>query len=156
MIRYTGGMVYRQADSAQAELERSILVVGVNGHVVGLSRSDGSVVWDNDLAGGGYGPVYIALRYGVLAASADGKALFRLDYATGQEIWAAETRARGRATILIEPDLITCAKGEFVHCFDHDGNERWRRKLPHYAPATASLSLAFPGNLAQSDESGLS
>ena len=43
----------------------------------------------------------------------------------------------------------------FVPCFDHDGNERWRCELPHHAPATTSLTIAFPGNLAQAGDAGL-
>ena len=144
-------MSYREGE-APLEVDRSVLVVGIGGHVVGVSRQSGEILWKHGLPEGGHGEVFIAFRYGLLVVSADGARAFRLNYQTGETLWAVKTRASGRATILVEPDLVVVAKGGYVEAFDHDGRALWNQGLEGYG--LGRLALAFPGNVAQSDDFG--
>ena len=144
-------MAYREAE-ALIETDRSILVVGLAGKVVGVDRATGQLRWVNDLPGGGHGSVFIACRHGALVVSALGKAVYRLDYLTGETLWMAETSERGRATIVIEPDVIVVAKAGYIDGFDHAGQRVWTQTLE--GMGIARVALAFPGNIAQSDDAG--
>jgi outer membrane protein assembly factor BamB len=139
-------MTYREQEM-RAEADRSILVVATGGSVRGLHRFTGDVRWANDLPAGGLGEVYIAFRYGVLAVSASGNQLFRLDYATGATLWSTPTQSTGRATIVIEPDVIVVAKGGCVDAFSHAGQHYWSQPLTGLG--FGGVALAFPGNVAR-------
>src|SRR5882757_875619 len=117
-------MTYRNAPPIM-EPDRSMLVVGLNGHVYGVDRATGQLRWDNNLPGGGTSEVAIAVGYGVVIASAHGPRIYCLDYLTGQERWHADTQARGRATILIEEDHIVVAKGGYLDAYAPDGTAQW-------------------------------
>lgn len=134
------------------EVDRTILVVGIGGNVLGLDRFTGQVRWENGLPGGGYGEVYIALRFGVLMVSARDNEIYRLDYHTGKTMWQQQTSSRGRATILIEHDHIVVGKGGELDAFDHHGRPLWRQQLE--GRGIGSVALAFPGNVAQADDAG--
>jgi hypothetical protein len=143
-------MPYREHEML-AETDRSILVVATVGKVRGIDRQSGAIRWSNDLPGGGIGGVYVAFRFGVLAVSALGAKVFRLDYATGATLWEAETSGgAGRATIVIEPDLLFVAKAGQVDAFDHDGVRLWTQSLRGLG--LSGIAMGFSGNLAQSDE----
>lgn len=135
-----------------AEVDRSILVVGLGGSVLGLDRFTGQVRWENGLPGGGYGEVFIALRFGALIVSATDDEVYRLDYHTGKTLWQQRTRSAGRATILIEHDHIVVGKGGELDAFDHHGRPLWQQKLE--GRGVGRLALAFPGNVAQADDPG--
>ena len=94
----------------------------------------------------------MALRYGVLAVSADSPGLYRIDYATGKTLWTARTRGTGRASILVESDVIMVGKGGYVDAFGHDGRHRWTQELK--GRGLGRIALAFPGNIAQADDTG--
>jgi len=144
-------MPYREGE-ALVEADRSILVVGISGHVLGLERATGAIRWRNNLKGGGSAEVFLGFRFGVLVVSAAGDAVFRLDYQTGATLWSAETQASGRASIVIEPDLIVVAKGGYLDAFDHDGRKLWGQPLS--GMGTGRVALGFPGNVAQADDPG--
>jgi outer membrane protein assembly factor BamB len=146
-------MTYRQdAGPPPAEIDRSLLVVGLNGIVVALERATGQLRWRNDLPGHGGREVFLALRYGVLVVSASGNGVARLDYATGALVWEHPTRGSGRATILVEPELIVVAKGGYLDAFDHDGRLLWQQPLE--GVGMGGTSLGFPGNVVQADGQG--
>src|SRR5688500_16048249 len=107
---------YRESPSP-VEADRSIMVVGIDGHLVGIDRKTGEQRWENPLVVGGEGEVFIALRYGALVVSAFDALLVRVDYLTGETLWERQTRDTGRATILIEPDLIVVGKGGYLNAF---------------------------------------
>lgn len=142
-------MTYR-TDAAPPQPDRSILVVALDGRVHGLERESGRIVWQNGLSGGGYGPVFIAVGYGVVIASANGNRVFCLDYLTGEIRWERTTQSAGRATILIEPDCVVCVKRGYVDCFGIDGAVRWQEGLQ--GAGVGHAALGFPGNVAQADE----
>ena len=144
-------MAYREGE-ALIEADRSVLVVGVAGKVVGLERYTGQLRWRNDLPGGGMGEVFIAFRYGALIVSAGGDAIFRLDYATGATLWQGRTQSVGRATIVIEPDVIVVAKSGYIDAFGHDGRHFWTQPLS--GMGVGATALGFPGNVAQADDAG--
>ena len=137
---------------AGTEADRSVIVVALSGTVVGLDRLSGHIRWENNLPGGGMGEVFLGFRYGVLAVSARGDDLFRLDYLTGQTLWRASTTGSGRATILVEPDMIIVGKGGYLDAFDHHGRRGWQQRLS--GRGVGGIAIALPGNVAQSDESG--
>jgi outer membrane protein assembly factor BamB len=137
---------------AGTEADRSVIIVGLNGSVVGVDRLTGQIRWENKLPGGGNGEVFLAFRYGVLAVSALGGQLFRLDYLTGHILWQTATTSGGRATILVEPDMIICGKGGYVDAFDHAGNLGWQQQLR--GKGMGRIALGLPGNVAQADDPG--
>lgn len=143
---------YREAP-APAEADRSILVVGIDGYLLGVDRTTGEQRWQNPLIVGGDGEVFIALRYGALIVSALDAVVLRIDYLTGATLWERPTREAGRATILVEPDLIIVGKGGYLNAYDHRGKPLWFQELR--GRGLGRLSLAFPGNIAQADEAGL-
>jgi outer membrane protein assembly factor BamB len=144
---------YRDAPGP-AEADRSVLVVGIDGYLVGIDRKTGEQRWENPLVvGGAEGEVFIALRYGALVVSAFDALVMRVDYLTGATLWERPTRDTGRATILVEPDLIVVGKGGYINAYDHNGRPLWFQELR--GRGLGRLALAFPGNIAQADEAGL-
>ncbi|MGE5185663.1 MAG: PQQ-binding-like beta-propeller repeat protein [Acidobacteriota bacterium] len=144
-------MDYRAAPS-QPQPDRSVLVVGLSGHVYAIDRATGELRWHNDLSGGGLGHVAIAVGYGVVIASAGGAAVFCIDYLGGETRWQQPTHGRGRATILIEADQIVVAKGGHVDCFSPEGHRLWGQPLRGAGMGRAALG--YPGNVVQSDDPG--
>lgn len=141
-------------DSAAALPEdRSVLVVGLRGRVIGLDRMTGVVRWES--AKEADGEVFLALGYGVvIAATSFNKVLVCLDYLTGERRWQVETTGRGRATILLEPDQIVCVRSGYLDCFLPDGRRLWSQPLQGRGEGRAALG--YPGNVAQADEVGTS
>src|SRR5262249_18318095 len=146
---YRRGMDYR-ANAAPLEPDRSILVVALDGHVYGLDRATGEVRWHNNLPGGGTDEIFLAIGYGVVVVSAPPSKLFCLGYLTGQTRGAQMPPPPGRATIVVEPDQIVCAKGGYVDCFSPDGKLLWQQPLR--GAGQGVIALGYPGNVAQADE----
>jgi outer membrane protein assembly factor BamB len=144
-------MDYRE-NASPPEPDRSIVVVALDGAVYGLARDTGEVVWSNNLPGGSYKEVFIAIGYGVVVASAVGNKIFCLDYLTGATRWEHETTSSGRASIIIEPDCIVCVKRGYVDCFAPDGSVRWQQGMKGAGMGSAAIGL--PGNVAQGDDVG--
>lgn len=142
-------MDYR-ANAAPLEPDRSILVAALDGHVYGLDRTTGEVRWHNGLPGGGTDEIFLAIGYGVVVVSAHRSRLFCLDYLTGETRWEHTTQTAGRATIVVEPDQIVCAKGGYVDCFSPDGKLLWQQPLR--GAGQGRIALGYPGNVAQADE----
>ncbi len=148
-------MTYRESPQPETEtppeLDRSILVAGLNGVVLGLHRANGESAWKYRLLEGD-GEVSLAMRFGVLVASAFGPSVDRIDYFTGKQMWRAKTTGWGRATILLEHDCIVVAKKGHVDCFNHQGTKLWSSRLDGFG--TGSVALGFPGNIVQADTPG--
>lgn len=145
------GNVYRE-DAVVPELDRSTLVVGISGRLFGIDRATGDVRWQYAIPGWVKGEVFLAVRYGLVIASAFSGRIVALDYQSGAERWIAETTASGRASIVVESDLIVCAKGGYVDAFDHAGAKRWSQPLR--GAGQGRIALGFPGNVAQADDAG--
>lgn len=142
-------MDYR-ATAEVLQPDRSILVIGLNGNVYGVARDTGELCWRHD--GEGTGEVFLAVGYGVVVVSSNDATLCCLDYLTGRERWTARTRASGRATILIEPDHIVCAKNGYIDCFTPNGAPLWQQPLE--GAGLGAVALGYPGNVAQADDRG--
>jgi outer membrane protein assembly factor BamB len=136
-------MVYRDIE------DRSILVAGVHGHVMGLDRQTGEVRWDNPLEGGGMGKVFLHLIGDHVLASAEGRDLYCLRYMTGELLWKGTTSGSGPATILVDQDVILVGKGGYIDAFSVKGAPLWRQPLK--GRGIAAIALALPGNVQQSD-----
>jgi len=132
--------------------DTSILVVGINGKLLGIDRATGEVKWEDPLEGGGYGEVYIVWLRDVMFVSAGGKSVFCFRYPTGRKLWYAETSAPGRATMLVQGAHLFVAKGGEVECFTHDGAKLWTQALP--GRSQDNITLALPGLVAQADNAG--
>ena len=143
--------MYRETEQPP-QPDRSLLIVGIRGHVYAIDRDSGQLRWHNELPGGGLEEVALAVGYGVVVASARGRRLFCLDYLTGQTRWEAATQSGGRATILIEPDQIVCAKAGYLDCFAPDGTQKWSQPLR--GAGTGRAALGYPGNVVQADDIG--
>lgn len=150
-VGYGSGMDYRSS-AGPLEPDRSVLVVGLKGRVFGIDRQTGKALWRNDLPGGGGDEVFLAIGYGAVLASAQGPMIYCLDYLTGHERWKWPTHTSGRATILIEPDHIVCAKSGYLDCFSPEGRLLWAQPL--YGAGVGRISLGYPENVAQADDAG--
>ncbi len=134
------------------ESDRSLLVIGINGNLYAVDRTTGEPRWHNDLPGGRYGVVALAIGHGVVIASADGAQIFCLDYATGHTRWTQPTQARGRATLVMEADHVVCAKSGYLDCFALDGKKLWSQPLK--GAGQDQIALGYPGNVVQADDIG--
>jgi hypothetical protein len=139
-------MDYREP-ATRLEPDRSLLVVAILGSVYAIERDTGSFRWQFSLPGGAV-PVAIAIGYGVVIASNDDTLIYCLDYLTGELRREQTMKLRGRATILIEPDHIVCAKTGLIDSFAPDGKRLWTRELLGAGVAT----IGYPGNVVQADE----
>jgi outer membrane protein assembly factor BamB len=106
-----------------------VLVVGINGRLVGIDANSGAIAWEDGLKGGGYGEVSIAANATHVVASALNAKVFCFRYPTGEPLWTESTSAMGRATIVIEDDRIYVAKNGEVDCFSLDGRKLWSQPL---------------------------
>jgi outer membrane protein assembly factor BamB len=136
--------MYRDAE----ETERSILVLGIHGVLIGLDRTNGTQRWEVRL--GEYGVVEIAIRRGVVYASA-GRQLHRIVYLTGEVLGVTDTPIEigTRPTISIDRDSIFLATGGEIVCLDLDGRVLWHNRLKGRGYGT--IALGFPGNVRQGD-----
>jgi outer membrane protein assembly factor BamB len=132
-------MPYRETEGA------SILVVGLNGVVVGLDKQSGEILWKNELKGGGVGQVALELIGGRVLASAEGDKLFCLDYQTGSIVWEAKTtHAGGEAlstVILVRGDRIFISKWGYTDCFSWEGTKLWSQELKGLGVGIATLKI---------------
>ncbi len=129
-----------------------ILVVAIDGRVVGLDRETGVELWGNTLPGGSGGEVYLVVDSTRVFASALGSRLFCLDYLTGNTVWEVDCRS-GRASIVVDGDLVVLAKEGHVDCYDRaTGRHLWNNPLRGLG--YGRIALGFPGNVAQADDPG--
>ena len=127
-----------------------IALVGLDGHVVGLDRRTGQILWKNGLIGGLDKEVELACYGNYVFASASGPKHFALDYFTGEQIWAVPTSGSGRAALVVEPDMVMCAKEGAIDCYNFAGQRLWSQALRGLG--TGKIAMGFPGNLRQADE----
>lgn len=131
---------------------RDILIVGINGQVLGIDVASGAVKWEDGLKGGGYGEVALAATDRHVFASALAAMLFCFDYATGRLLWKEETSASGRASVVVQDERVYVAKGGEINCFTFEGRRLWAQPLP--GRGLGSVSIGFPGNIVQADDRG--
>ncbi len=145
-------MPYRN-DHVPMELDRSILVVGLRGRILGLDRSTGVLRWENklglDVGKGAYREVALEMRYGAVIVSGFTNTIYRIDYQSGNTLWKAYTSASGPATIVIEADCVIVAKDGYLDCFSLDGESLWKQPLS--GKGHGSVALGFPGNVQQAE-----
>mgnify|MGYP001560362752 CR=1 FL=1 len=133
-------------------MSEPILIVALGGSVCGLDPHTGAWRWKNALPGGGFGEVAISVQDGYVIASATGPVVYCLDSKTGAELWHSHTEKPGRATILVQDELVYVAKTGVVDCFDIDGRLLWSQQLPGLG--SGRLALGFPRNVVQADDIG--
>jgi hypothetical protein len=134
-------------------MAHDLIVAAVGGKVLGIDAMTGQVRWENGMEGGGYGEVGLAIANDRIVVSAARGKVFCLAYPSGAELWTAKTSSMGRATILIEGELVLVAKSGKLDCFDlATGEERWSQPLPR--TGYGSVAIGAPGNVVQADEIG--
>jgi outer membrane protein assembly factor BamB len=129
-----------------------VLVIGIHGQVLGVDAASGEIRWQDGLKGGGYGEVALAISETHVVASALHGKVFCFRYPTGEPLWEASTSAMGRATIVIEGELVFVAKNGEVDCFSLDGRRLWSQPLK--GKSVGRIALGFPGNVVQADDRG--
>jgi hypothetical protein len=133
--------------------DRSILVVGLNGRVLGMQRRTGQILWEHQLQEWVSGEIEILIHRGRVYALGQ-HLLLLIDYATGTKL--RETRLpgtfRGRSVLLLDGDQLFIGTGGEVSCFDLDGNALWHDPLK--GRGVGAVGLAFPGNARQADTAG--
>jgi outer membrane protein assembly factor BamB len=142
-------MAYR-TDESQLPPDRSLLIVALNEQLYALDRATGELRWRT--ATELFGTLSIAIDYGVIVAAGTGGGVACFDYLTGTPRWHQVTQADGRATLIIEPDHIVCAKGGYVDAFAPDGRVLWRQPLQ--GGGVGAIALGYPRNVAQADVIG--
>jgi outer membrane protein assembly factor BamB len=144
--------MYREAASE----DRSILVVGVNGRVVGLELATGACRWVVDLSevATRNEDVELAIHDGtVLACTSRGEQLVCIDYRTGAVLGRAPLPGKGRPTMLVDSGRILVGRNGRVQCFDMRGQPLWDQRLEQ-GLIVGGVALGLPGNVRQSDDTG--
>ncbi len=131
--------------------DRSLLIIGIKGHVVAVDRTTGVERWRATLEDSwGGSPVELLVSGGVIYATGS-RDVYWLDYATGRELRRAPTTASGgRATMVLDGDFLFVARAGAIDCFSGDGAKRWHNGLQGLGQST--VSLGFPDNVRQGDK----
>jgi hypothetical protein len=127
----------------------SILVVALEGRVIGIDIQTGQEQWRNEMHCGGIRHVALCVTSDRVYASASAKRFFCIDRQSGETIWERMTQGMGRATILVSPETIVVYKRGFVEAFDLNGDVRWTTKLKNAGKGAAALGLG--NNVTQAD-----
>jgi outer membrane protein assembly factor BamB len=132
-----------------ATQNRSVLVLGLRGRVIGKDRTTGATLWEHD-TGIPYEVELAILDDRVFASS--GREILAIEYPSGRIIGRTPIPGTGgRCTLLVDgQQLFTCVAGE-VACFDWNGMLLWHDPLP--GRGIGSMSLGLPGNVRQADQS---
>ena len=140
-------MTYRDSSAP----DRSLLVIGLNGRVIGIDRNTGARRFEHDI--GGRSEVELAILDNRIFATT-GRPLYCFEYPTGKLLGTAAIPGSytGRPTMLIDGrHLILATRGE-VACFDDQGHLLWFDPLP--GRGVGSVALGFPNNVRQADDIG--
>lgn len=140
-------MTYRQDGSE----DRSVLVIGLSGNVIGIDPASGAALWEHKLRMGSeielvvQGNRVFACSYRTLAC---------IDYPSGHLVGQVEidTKHPGRATMLLEGDRLFVATHGELFAFTLDGKQLWKQPLK--GKGIGCISLGFPGNVRQADDTG--
>jgi outer membrane protein assembly factor BamB len=132
--------------------DRSLLIIGIKGHAIALDRATGGERWRARLEESwGGSPVEFLVSGGVVYATGSSQDVYWLDYATGRELRRAQTTASGgRATMVLDGDVLIVARAGSIDCFSADGAKRWHNGLQGLGQS--SVSLGFPDNVRQGDK----
>ncbi|MEI8257786.1 MAG: PQQ-binding-like beta-propeller repeat protein [Deltaproteobacteria bacterium] len=124
----------------------SVLVVAFNGHVFGLSPTNGAHLWEREVRG--FYPRLQALHDRVLVL-ASGK-LHCLALANGATLWEVALGFSDEATLLCDGTIAFVASlGEVATLLVADGRVLWRDAFK--GKGNGEVALAVPGLAAQFD-----
>ena len=133
--------------------ERTVLVVGLNGRVIGMQRRSGQILWEHQLGEWVSGAVEVFLLRGRVYAVGS-QHLVLIDYATGQKLREVKLPGtfHGRSVVLVDGDQLFVGTNGEVASYDLDGNLLWHDPLK--GRGIGAVGLAFPGNARQADSIG--
>lgn len=134
--------------------DRSILVVGIGGNVLGLDRATGEERWRVEVDprfDGGTGTIELVVHRGRVIATGSTKDIVFIDYLTGEELARIQTSGgKGRASMLVDGDVLIVGKEGRIDCYTLDGDYRWENGLKGLG--YGELALGFPDNVRQADQ----
>ena len=128
-----------------------VLVLALNGRVLGLQVTDGKLLWEHQI--GSHGEVEL-LSTGDRIYATDGRNLYAFRYPDGEQLLALGLPGAyfGRSTMVVEGGrLFVATRGE-ISCFTLEGQLLWHDGLQ--GRGVGSVALGFPGNLRQADDAG--
>ncbi|MFK7987975.1 MAG: PQQ-binding-like beta-propeller repeat protein [Sandaracinaceae bacterium] len=132
--------------------DRSILIVGFNGYLMGLSAREGTILWEQRLEG--WGTLEVLIHRASRVYVTNGHELVCLDYGTGVPLHRVKVpdSYKGRATTVIEGDRLYLASGGEVTCFSLACEPLWTQGFK--GRGIGEVALGFRGNFRQADERG--
>ena len=83
---------------------------------------------------------------------AGGPRVFCFRYPTGELVWTKNSSAGGRASMVVEGDLLLVAKGGKIDCYQLDGKWLWTQLLEGHG--RGAIAMGVPGTWAQADDGG--
>lgn len=131
---------------------KSVVVIGISGKLIGVDAATGETRWENNMKGGGYGAVGLAITDDKIFASAASAMIFCLSYPDGEQLWTADTSASGRSSIVVEGDRVFVSKGGEIDCYTLDGKRVWSQALK--GAGVGRTAIGVPHNVVQSDDYG--
>ncbi len=143
-VARTIASMYREAGS-----NRSVLVVALNGRLVGFDAQTGERHFEHIL---GIGIVEILVEAERIFAIAPGRKLYAFSYPAGEPLWQSPlpTTFVSRPTLLREADrLYVSLGGELVCVNAEDGTVLWHDGMR--GMGTGSAALGFPRSVRQAD-----
>jgi outer membrane protein assembly factor BamB len=134
-------MMYREDENPQP-----VLLVGINGVVVGLNPEDGTILWKNELPGGGYGFVSMELFDGIAVVSSMSEKVFCIDCKTGVTRWEAKASHSSSTdkgdNIYFKGGRVFVSKMGYIDCFSlEDGTKLWTQPLTGLGTGATTLRL---------------
>ena len=108
---------------SDASSPRSVIVLGVRGHVIGKDRATGATLWNHDT------DIPTTVTLVVLddrVFASTGREIWAIEYPSGRLIGRTEIPGTGgRCTLLVDgQQLFTGVAGE-IACFDWNGQLLW-------------------------------
>jgi outer membrane protein assembly factor BamB len=125
-----------------------VLVVAFSGRIFGLDPPTGRALWEHEIDLAGNPTTLIITPSAIFAATFLN--LVCLRFPTGEVLWSVPTKVTGRATAILEGDLVFVGKGGEIECFSLGGQSLWHEKFK--GKGAGEVSLGVPGNVAQADE----
>lgn len=132
--------------------DRSILVVGFNSYLFGLSAREGTILWEQRLEG--WETLEVLIHHAGRVYVTNGRELLCVDYQTGHPLHRTKVpdTYKGRPTAVIEGDRLYLGSAGEVTCFSLQCEPLWTQGFK--GRGTGEVALGFRGNFRQADSKG--
>ena len=128
-----------------------VLVLAVNGKVLGVDAATGARLWEHDT--GGRGQVEIAVHRERVFANGIEPAVLCIEYPSGRFLGKADIpRREPGGRMLLEGDRLYIQGGGKVTCMSAlDGRGLWHQELERLPGPFWEIAMGFPENVRQVD-----